>query len=459
MSLNDFEQACKQNQDKIIPTLQEIIGSITSVMLSDFPDPYYLPIIESQQKFLEEMKIKFPIKEASDIQKYKEVLEKLKKESPIAFYYNRISQNRVESRLIFEGTNPKDSEAAAYNSKTLYEFYAPFALLSYGEDLRFFFEMRKTLLGLNYLGMSYLDFLIINLSFINPILKKLHFYKISWVKAFLNEISATLKDNLNSHYKQLLASLESSPKVLNEATEMSNMYLNNFEQYLTNEILEMDKNNNYSNILVHINDAAYSKAKSYNMWEKYLQNFNYDPQYDIELAKFINMDLLFNDRQDLQVNPTIASYMQRKGEVYSMCYDFKENCKSTRFVTPAALEFYSKKIQNKKLTRNELYAFVSTEGLMSCGETEEEGKKQLLQVMKIIQNTEEGVVLPLYSEYVNFRIKQIEGLELTEEDKDDIHDLQFKIYDIYNEAETPAINMMKKCDFILTSFGSLTYFV
>ncbi len=204
MSLTEFEQICKQNQNKILPTLQEIIDSITSVMLFDMPDPYYHPIIESQEKFLEEMKARFQLHNASDIQKYRELLEKLKKESVIAFYYNRISLNIVESRLIIEGTIAIESETSAYNSKSLYEFYAPFAILSYGEDLRFFFEMRKTLLSINYSNISYIDFLIMNLAYVNPILTKLHFYKISWVKSFLNEISASLTENSNSHYKKLL---------------------------------------------------------------------------------------------------------------------------------------------------------------------------------------------------------------------------------------------------------------
>lgn len=457
MSLTDFEQACKQNQDKILPTLQEIIDSITTVMLADMPDPFYLPTIESQQNFLDQMKSKFPLHNASDIQNYKEVLEKLKKESVIAFYYNRISQNRVESRLIFEGTNPKDSEAAAYNSKSLYEFYAPFVLLSYAEDLRFFFEMRKTLLSLNYSSMSYLDFLIMTLTYVNPILTKLHFYKISWVKAFLNEVSSSLNANSNSHYKKLLTSLESSSKVLNEASEMSNICVNNFNQYLVGEILEMDKPNNYSNIYININNAAYLKAKSYNMLNNYLQNFNYDPQYDIELAKFINMDLLFNDRQNLQLDETVCNYMQLKGEVYSLCYDFKDSCKQTNTITPAALDFYSVKIQNKKLNRDELYLFVSIEGLFGCAQNDEERKAQLLKVIKIIKHSEEDVFEPFYFHYLELRNKQLES-SLTEDEKDELFMLKMKVLDSNFEDETPKINMMKKCEYIMSVFGALTLF-
>jgi hypothetical protein len=458
MSLTDFEISCRDNQNKILPILQEIIDSVTTVMLTDFPDPYYLPIIESQQNFLEHMKATFPLDGSSDVQKYREILENLKKESVIAFYYNRISQNRVESRLIFEGTNPKESEAAAYNSKSLYEFYAPFALLSYGEDLRFFFEMRKTLLNLNYSSMSYLDFLIMILTYVNPILIKLHFYKISWVKAFLNEISSSLNENnSNSHYTKLLANLESSPKLLSEAVEMSNIFTNNFNQYLVKEILEMDQPNNYSNILAHINDDAYKIAKNYNMWNNYFQNFNYDPQYDMELSRFINMDLLFNDRQDLQQNPVISNYMQRKGEIYSLCYDFKDSCKYTSTVTPVALDFYSNKIQKKKLSRSELNLFVSIEGFMSCAENDEERKAQLLKVVNIMKNTQEGVFQPFYYNYLELRSKQLES-EVSDDEKDELFSLKMKMYDLLNENETPQINIMKKCDHLMATFGALTLF-
>jgi hypothetical protein len=459
MSLIEFEQTCRENQNKILPTFQEIIDSVTSVMISDFPDPYYLPTIEFQRNFLNEMKAKYPINNVSDINQYKEVLVKLYKESQIAFYYNRISLNRVESRLIFEGTNPKESEAAAYNSKTLYEFYAPFADLTYGEDLRLFFEMRKTLLGFNYSIMSYLDFLIMNLTCINPILNKLHFYKISWVKAFLNEISDALKDNSNPHYKKLLANLESSSKVMNQESEMSNMYLNNFGEYLTAEILEMDKPNNYENILVHVNIDAYLKAKNYNMWDKYFLNFNYDPHYDYELAKFLNLNLLFNDRPQLQSNPVVSIYIQlHRDEIKSKCYDFRDSCKMNYSVTLVALDYYSKIIENKKLDRSELYLFVSIEGFTSCAENEEERKRQLSLVVKIIMNTKDGVVLPFYLKYLDLRNKQLESC-LTDDQKEELFDLKMKLYDTLYENETPQINMIKKCELLFASFGALTLFV